>query len=212
MTLSKRSRLCLKWWVDTLSCDLIHQSQPTDVVNLGVSWGDGIGTGAGGTYNFISPQIISTAVTLDTWKDVWSPQVATFSSNRKEMRTLLQTLENEQALKGVRFKGHRLLYFADNMTTYDVFRRASRKSTPLWRLFLRIKLLELELNCFLQVIHVPGISMILQGTDGISRGWICKLLVLIKETVLYLYYGWKLPQLKIFFIVVFLWFPIYGSH
>ena len=34
----------------------------------------------------------------------------------------------------------------------------------------KIKLLELELQCFLQVIHVPGTIMIQQGTDGLSRG------------------------------------------
>lgn len=33
-----------------------------------------------------------------------------------------------------------------------------------------IRLLELELQCHLQVIHVPGVVMIQQGTDGLSRG------------------------------------------
>ena len=65
-------------------------------------------------------------------------------------------------------KGHRLLYFTDNMVIYDVFRKGSSKSTPQWALFLRIKLLELELQCTLQVIHVPGTAMIKQGTDGLS--------------------------------------------
>ena len=56
------------------------------------------------------------------------------------------------------------------MVSYDVFRKGSSKSTPLWTLFLKIKLLELELQCVLQVIHVPGTTMIEQGTDGLSRG------------------------------------------
>ena len=56
------------------------------------------------------------------------------------------------------------------MVTYDVFRRGSSKSTPLWKLYLRIKLLEIDLNCYLQVLHIPGTTMILQGTDGLSRG------------------------------------------
>ena len=56
------------------------------------------------------------------------------------------------------------------MVTYDVLRRGSSKSTPLWTLILKIKLLELELQCVLQVIHVPGTTMIQQGTDGLSRG------------------------------------------
>ena len=86
------------------------------------------------------------------------------------MRTLLQTLQNEKSNGGVRVKNRRLLYFTDNMVTYDVFRKGSSKSTPLWRLFLQIKLLEIELNCLVQVIHVPGTTMIIQGTDGLSRG------------------------------------------
>ena len=56
------------------------------------------------------------------------------------------------------------------MVTYDIFRRGTSKSDSLWKLFLRIKLLELELQCMVQVIHVPGTTMISQGTDGLSRG------------------------------------------
>ena len=56
------------------------------------------------------------------------------------------------------------------MVTYDVFRKGTSKSYSLWKLLLRIKLLELQLQCILQVIHVPGTSMITQGTDGLSRG------------------------------------------
>ncbi|CAJ1966080.1 unnamed protein product [Cylindrotheca closterium] len=33
-----------------------------------------------------------------------------------------------------------------------------------------IRLLELELDCMLQVVHVPGLVLISQGTDGLSRG------------------------------------------
>ena len=170
MDLSERSRVCLQWWIDALSCGLHHQSQPTDVSTLGVAWGDGSGTGAGGTFNSLSPHIISEVVTLDVWKGVWSPHVGTFSSNWKEMRTLLQSLNNEKILGGTRIRNRRLLYFTDNMVTYDVFRRGSSKSTPLWKLYLQIKLLEIELSCHLQVLHVPGTTMILQGTDGLSRG------------------------------------------
>ena len=56
------------------------------------------------------------------------------------------------------------------MVTYDIFRRGTSKSDALWKLFLRIKLLELELQCPVLVIHVPGTIIISQGTDGLSRG------------------------------------------
>ena len=170
MDLSQKSQLCLQWWIDALTCGLSRQCQPTDVATLGVTWGDGSGTGAGGTFNLTSSSDTSDLTTLTIWKGVWGSQVASFSSNWKELRTLLFTLEHEKSLGGERVKGRRLLYFTDNMVSYDVFRKGSSKSTPLWTLFLKIKLLELELQCVLQVIHVPGTTMIEQGTDGLSRG------------------------------------------
>ena len=137
------------------------------MATLGVTWGDGSGTGAGGTFNLTSSSDTSDLTTLTIWKGVWGSQVASFSSNWKELRTLLFTLEHEKSLGGERVKGRRLLYFTDSMVSYDVFRKGSSKSTPLWTLFLKIKLLELELQCVLQVIHVPGTTMIEQGTDGL---------------------------------------------
>jgi len=170
MSLSERSRLCLHWWMDALRLGLTKQSQPTDVATLGITWGDGSGTGAGGTFNLASSHVVTDVTTLDIWKGIWSLPVLNFSSNWKEMRTLLATLENEKKNGLGRVSNRRLLYLTDNMVLYDVFRRGTSKSTPLWMLFLRIKLLEVELNCIVQVIHVPGTTMISQGTDGLSRG------------------------------------------
>ena len=56
------------------------------------------------------------------------------------------------------------------MVLYNVFRKGKSKIISLWRLLLRIKLLELHLQYLLQVIHVPGTSMMLQGMDAFSRG------------------------------------------
>ena len=66
--------------------------------------------------------------------------------------------------------GRPLLYFTDNMVSYDIFRKGTSKSLRLWQLLLDIKVLELSLECIVQVIHVPGTIMISQGTDGLSRG------------------------------------------
>jgi hypothetical protein len=49
----------------------------------------------------------------------------------------------------------------------------SSSSTELHKLVRAAKLLELELGCQIEVVHVPGRLMITQGTDGLSRGmWI----------------------------------------
>ena len=170
MTLGEKSSICLQWWRNALCNGLSKQVQPQDVSTLGVTWGDGSGTGAGGTFNLVSKAHVTEETTLNVWKGVWTSAVSSFSSNWKEMRTLLRTLEYEIELKGKRVRGRRLIYFTDNMVTYDVFRKGSSKSLPLWTLLLKIKLLEIKLQCVLQVVHVPGTTMICQGTDGLSRG------------------------------------------
>ena len=43
--LSQASQLCLKWWSDDLKIGMSKQMQPRDVATLGISWGDGTGTG-----------------------------------------------------------------------------------------------------------------------------------------------------------------------
>jgi hypothetical protein len=49
-------------------------------------------------------------------------------------------------------------------------------SPLLHRLIVDIKTLELELDCQVEVVHVPGTAMIAQGTDGLSRGvWVTPL-------------------------------------
>jgi hypothetical protein len=69
-----------------------------------------------------------------------------------------------------------LFYFTDNTTTYYVVGNATSKNPVLQDMVHRIKLLELGLGCHLEVVHVPGTTMIGQGTDGLSRGvWISSL-------------------------------------
>jgi hypothetical protein len=84
------------------------------------------------------------------------------------MRTLVQMLERERGLN--RVTNHTMFYFTDNLVMYYVIQGGSSTSPELHRLVLCTKLLELELGCHLEVIHVPGTLMICQGTDGLSRG------------------------------------------
>ena len=67
MNISVRNRLCLQWWVEALACGLIKQTQLQYVDTLGVTWRDGSGTGAGGTFNLASPHLISDVITLNIW-------------------------------------------------------------------------------------------------------------------------------------------------
>ena len=170
MKLSQRSQYCLAWWRDALTLGLSKQTQPRDVGTLGISWGDGSGTGLGGTITFIPLVSTQDPTTLNVWMGTWDTTIAPATSNWKEMCTLKQTLLNEKCLNGSRVRHRRLIYCTDNMVMSDIFRRGISKSDSLQKLFLDIKLLEIELKCHLLVIHVPGTSMIQEGTDGLSRG------------------------------------------
>ena len=168
--LSPASHLELLWWDQALSQGLLRsQCQTTDMASLGVTWGDGSGTGTGGTFNWISMDSKSAIEPLETWMGVWTTRVHHFTSNWKELRTLLVTLER-LSLGDKSVKGKVLWYMTDNQVTYDVCRRSKSFSLELLKLVQKIRILELSLGCRLEVIHVPGKLMIRQGTDGLSRG------------------------------------------
>ena len=63
-----------------------------------------------------------------------------------------------------------VLYFTDNLVSYFVVNGSSSRSPGLHSLVVKIKELEQELGCHLEVVHVPGTYLIMQGTDGLSRG------------------------------------------
>jgi hypothetical protein len=90
------------------------------------------------------------------------------------MSTLRETLLRlrEDDPKSVR--GITVFYFTDkstdNSTVYWIASSGSSKSPELHKLIEAIRLLKLELGCFLEVVHVPGLVLITQGTDGLSRG------------------------------------------
>jgi hypothetical protein len=50
-----------------------------------------------------------------------------------------------------------------------MYKIGSSKTLSLHLLVKQVKALEFALGCRLEVIHVPGTTMITQGTDGLSR-------------------------------------------
>lgn len=108
------------------------------------------------------------SMTMEAWMGIWQPQVFHFSSNWKELRTLLHALERERHTERVR--GCTVFYFTDNMVTYHIAHSGGSSSPELHKLLRRLKGLELELELHLEVVHVPGKHMIDQQTDGLSRG------------------------------------------
>lgn len=164
--LDEEEWLDLDWWERALRLGLrcYARSRLQDV--LGVTWGDGSGTGTGGTVQLV-PQG-GGEMTIEAWMGIWEPQLFHNSANWKEARTLLHTLEREE--NATRLQGCTVFYFTDNQITYWIVNSGGSSSVGLHKLLRRIKFLEIKLDLRLEVVHVPGTHMIDQQTDGLSRG------------------------------------------
>jgi hypothetical protein len=163
-------RVELRWWTHVLKRHAERSSHSPKSATLVPTWGDGSGTGTGGTLGLPDQP-------LHIWMGKWSPVVYKFSSNWKELRTLLLTMQHLQRdTCRQKIFNTTIFYFTDNSTTYWISTKGSSKHARLHSLITDIKLIERDLECSLQVIHVPGVVMIQQGTDGLSRGiWISPL-------------------------------------
>jgi hypothetical protein len=164
-SLSQRNANDLQWWHRCLQADRGQTSRADHAEVLIPSYGDGSGTGTGGTvqYDLLLP--------LERWKAVWSSLVlhAARSSNWKEAATLRLTLQRARA-NPHRVRGCTFFYFTDNIFTYFRVMKGASRSPGLQEIVEDIKELEAELGCRLEVVHIPGTAIIVQSTDGLSRG------------------------------------------
>ena len=169
VTLSENSQQSLAWWIAYLQNHPGATTCTSSAEGLVLKWGDGSGTGTGGTTEFypIDPnQPFSPNIEL--WMGVWQPHCKVTSSNWKELRTVLQSLQQEVG-KG-RVQNTTVFYFTDNLVSYYVVSNGSSRSPGLQKLVEEVKDVEAQLGCHLEIVHVPGTLMIHQGTDGLSRG------------------------------------------
>jgi hypothetical protein len=159
--------LDLTWWEEALQLNIRVQAFSSQQGTLGVSYGDGSGSGTGGTVQVLGHSGV--CPNMEAWMGTWRPRVHSFSSNWKELRTLVHTLERELGGTG-RLNNATLFYFTDNLVSYYIVSGGSSASPELQKLLRRIKFLELTLSIRLEVVHIPGLHMIDQRTDGLSRG------------------------------------------
>ncbi len=103
---------------------------------------------------------------------IWGSDAEDQSSNHRELRNLVETVE-EEALAG-RLKQSELWLFTDNSTAESCFLKGSSTSPLLHKLVLRLRKLEMAVDLKLFLVHVAGTRMIAQGTDGLSRGMMCE--------------------------------------
>ena len=162
----------LLWWKELLKNNPCHSHRPLYPGALVVPWGDGSGTGTGGSIQFVTnttPETPSTISDKELWMAIWNPKlISSASSNWKELRTLLTSLQRETTTK--RLYGRRVVYFTDNLVTYWIMHNRTSSSPGLHTLVKSISLLEATLRFVLEVVHVPGLTMISHGEDGQSRG------------------------------------------
>ena len=93
-----------------------------------------------------------------------------FTSNFKELKTLLLSLQNLRLYGDLNTIRHStVFYFTENTVTYYIGASGSSSTPLLHELISSIRLLEIELDIHLMVIHIPDVVMIDQGTDGLSR-------------------------------------------
>jgi hypothetical protein len=171
----------LMWWRQAILSDTKQRCRLDNAGIMVPMFGHGSGTGAGGAVKHpkeVKPVKTDESVTLEMWLGAWSPHFFHHASNWKEARTLLKSLERAAADAEIRKKvrGTTFFCFTDNMLTHHTVQGGASKAPELHKLVLKIMILELELGCHLEVVHVPGAAMISEGTDGLSRGmWMTNL-------------------------------------
>ena len=115
---------------------------------------------------------------------LWGADAENASSNYRELRNLVETVE-EEAQQG-HLKGAELWLFTDNSTSESCFVKGSSSSPLLHELILRLRKVEVDVGFSLYFVHVAGTRMIDQGTDGLSRGMLLEGVLTGKAMLVYI--------------------------
>ena len=99
---------------------------------------------------------------------VWGCSLEEESSNFRELTNLVESIEERIAEGGLR--GSEIFLFTDNSTAEAAFYKGTSSSEKLFEAILRLRTLEVKEGVVIHFIHVAGTRMIVQGTDGLSRG------------------------------------------
>eukprot|EP00957_Ditylum_brightwellii_P052058 3948729-Ditylum_brightwellii.AAC.1 len=168
--MTKEAFTNVAWWKEYLSTGPCAISCLPDPLVITTTQGDGSSTGTGGIFPLVSSQEPAHA-DKEWWMGVWMQHTAASLSNWKEFRSLVETLEQEIKFnKGKRVKGRYLIYFMDNLVTYHVVQRGSPLASSLHALVKQTKLLAVQLEIMLEVIHIPSNLVIRHRDDSLSYG------------------------------------------
>ena len=131
---------------------------------VGYGLGDASGNGFGG--------VLQIGNTLNFQYGQWSSEISEKSSNYRELRNLVETLESLY-LKG-KLSNCEIFLLTDNIVADYAFYKGSSSSKHLFELILRLRILEMKGSLIIHLIHISGKRMIESGVDGLSRGDITK--------------------------------------
>jgi len=141
----------------------IRRVRGDSVIECYYGFGDASGTGFGSTY----AQSKGTGQRVHFRFGQWCTEVSEESSNYRELRNLVDSLD--ALVQDRNLRGAEIFLFTDNSTAEGAFWKGNSSSRKLFELVLRLKKLEWDFGLMVHVIHVSGKRMIAQGTDGLSR-------------------------------------------
>ncbi len=152
----------------------LHVVRPAHVVHVYYGFGDASGKQFGATLSesyscrqqLSNPRQDSCGICFRV--GLWMAEEEEESSNYKELKNLVDTVL-EEAGAG-RLRDCKFFLFTDNSTVEGCFYCGNSKSCHLHALVLLLQTLEMTYGMTIQVVHISGKRMIVQGTDGCLRG------------------------------------------
>lgn len=135
--------------------------RPSDKAKVVYGFRDASGTRFGATFQVKGTLMYSSG----QWESSWSEE----SSNYRELRNLILTLEEAQA-NGDLYNTE-VFVFTDNSMAERAFYNGTSSSRTLFYLVLKLQKLQMHQELMIHFVHVSGRRMMAQGTDGLSRGF-----------------------------------------
>ncbi len=98
----------------------------------------------------------------------WDNGTTKESSNFRELSNLVNAIDSASS-SGL-LDDSELFVFTDNFAAESTFFKGTSSSKRLFYLMLSLRKLQMHRGLQLHMIHIAGLRMIAQGTDGLSRG------------------------------------------
>jgi hypothetical protein len=77
---------------------------------------------------------------MEAWMGAWNGAIHSFTSNWRELRTVVETLKREEVILN-KLRGIMVFYFTDNEVTYNICKKGSSKTLSLHLLVQQLKAL-----------------------------------------------------------------------